>query len=233
MSNNDLKTTEFNNIQMDEQKTPNTPTSFTDEEYEKLEEIPQPVLAKKKGRPIGSKKARPVLMPDPVPVPIKVMCDAECQTDPIPEPEPIPCAECSQPKEKKASKKDNPNYYKEYYETNKEIIRKQKKDWREKNKDKVNTEKKKEYQKEYDAKNKEKIKKRRERLILCECGETLKHFSLRGHRNKSQTHKLKIELRKARGENIVLTADFNEEENDTSSISSSELSGSTDEQIEA
>jgi hypothetical protein len=233
MSNNDLKTTEFNNIQMDEQKTPNTPTSFTDEEYEKLEEIPQPVLAKKKGRPIGSKKARPVLIPDPVPVPIKVMCDAECQTDPIPEPEPISCAECSQPKEKKASKKDNPNYYKEYYEANKEIIRKQKKDWREKNKDKVNTEKKKEYQKEYDAKNKEKIKLRRERLILCECGETLKHFSLRGHRNKSQTHKLKLELKKARGENIVLTADFNEEEDDTSSTSSSELSGSTGEHVEA
>jgi len=209
MSNNDLKTTEFNNIQMDEKNTSIIP----------IEE-------KKRGRPVGSKKPRPVLMPDPV------MCDAECQTDPIPEPEPIPCAECSQPKEKKASKKDNPNYYKEYYEANKEIIRQQKKDWREKNKDKVNTEKKKEYQKQYDAKNKDKIKARRERLILCECGETLKHFSLRGHRNKSQNHKLKLELRIARGENIVLATDFNEEE-DTSSTSSSELSGSTGEHIEA
>jgi len=233
MSNNDLKTTEFNNIQMDEQKTPNTPTSAIEEE----EEILIPIMVKpKKGRPVGSKKARPVLPPivEVIP-PTKIMCDAECQTDPIPEPEPepIPCAECSQPKIKKASKKDNPNYYKEYYEANKEIIRQQKKDWRDKNKDKVNTEKKKEYQKAYDAKNKEKIKARRERLILCECGETLKHFSLRGHRNKSQTHKLKIELRIAKGEIIVPIADYNEEE-DTSSTTSSELSSSSnDEHIEA
>jgi hypothetical protein len=232
MSNNDLKTTEFNNIQMDEQKTPNTPTSPIEEE-----EIQIPIVKPKKGRPVGSKKARPVLLPDPPIVevipPTKIMCDAECQTDPIPEPEPIPCAECSQPKVKKASKKDNPNYYKEYYEANKEIIRQQKKEWRDKNKDKVNTEKKKEYQKAYDAKNKDKIKARRERLILCECGETLKHFSLRGHRNKSNNHKLKIELKIARGENIVLASDFNEEE-DTSSTASSELSSSSnDEHIEA
>lgn len=190
-----------------------------------------PIEEKKRGRPVGSKKPRPVFDPDLVPQ--KVMCDAECQTDPIPEPEPIPCAECSQPKEKKASKKDNPNYYKEYYEANKEVIRQQKKDWREKNKDKVNTEKKKQYQKEYDAKNKDKINARRKRLILCECGETIKHFSLRGHRNKSENHKLKLELKKARGENIVLASDFNEEEDDTSSTSSSELSGSTGEHIEA
>ena len=221
---------------MDEQKTPNTPTSPIEEE----EEIPTPIMVKpKKGRPVGSKKARPVLLPDPPIVevipPTKIMCDAECQTDPISEPEPIvvPCAECSQPKVKKASKKDNPNYYKEYYEANKEIIRQQKKEWRDKNKDKVNTEKKKEYQKAYDAKNKEKIKARRERLILCECGETLKHFSLRGHRNKSQTHKLKIELKIAKGENIVPVADYNEEE-DTSSTTSSDLSSSSnDEHIEA
>jgi DNA repair exonuclease SbcCD nuclease subunit len=220
MSNNDLKTTEFNNIQMEEEKSPNIP-------IEEEEEIPTPPM-KKKGRPLGSKKAKPVL-PKPVlqldtpvvevppPPPIKLMCDAETQTEVEEVEENVPCVECS----KKRSKKDNPNYWKEYYAENKAKLIQQKKDWRDKNKDKINTEKRKEYQKEYDAKHKEKIKARRERLIVCECGETLKHYSLLNHRKKSKTHTLKIELKIAKGENIVPVASMAEEDgaSDTSSLS--------------
>jgi len=234
MSNNDLKTTEFNNIQMDEKNTPIIP----------IEE-------KKRGRPVGSKKPRPVLIPEPIPVPkvskkkipikvvleedsedekevpppTKIMCDAETQTE-VEEEEVVPCMDCA----KKRSKKDNPNYWKEYYAEHKSKLLQQKKDWRDKNKDKVNSVKRKEYQKEYDSKHKEQIKKRRERLITCECGEELKHYSLLNHRKKSKTHKILLELKIARGENIVPVAKLNEEDeaSDTSSLSG----GSAEEQAE-
>lgn len=115
---------------------------------------------------------------------------------------------------------DDPDYWKKYYEANKEKLKEQKKKWREANKDKVNNEKKKEYQKKYDAKNKDKIKARRERLIFCECGEEMKAFSLRKHKT-SKIHKLKVELKIARGETIVETPI---EEDDNSSTTSSTLS---------
>jgi hypothetical protein len=218
MSNNDLKTTEINNIQMDEKNTPSIP-----------------IKEKKRGRPIGSKKPRPVLIPEPIkvvlkddsdseeekeipPPPTKIMCDAETQTEVEEEEEEVvPCMDCA----KKRSKKDNPNYWKEYYAENKSKLLQQKKDWRDKNKDKVNSVKRKEYQKEYDSKHKEQIKKRRERLITCECGEELKHYSLLNHRKKSKTHTLKIQLKIAKGENIVPVASLNEEDraSDTSSLS--------------
>lgn len=117
-------------------------------------------------------------------------------------------------------KSDDPDYWKKYYEANKEKLKEQKKKWREANKDKVNNEKKKEYQKKYDAKNKDKIKARRERLIVCECGEEMKAFSLRKHKT-SKIHKLKVELKIARGETIVETPI---EEDDNSSTTSSTLS---------
>jgi hypothetical protein len=224
MSNNDLKTTEFNNIQMDEKNTPIIPIEE--------EEIEVPIIVKKKGRPVGSKKPRPVLIPDPIPVPVveipppKIMCDAETQTE-VEEEEVVPCIDCA----KKRSKKDNPNYWKEYYAENKSKLLQQKKDWRDKNKDKVNSVKRKEYQKEYDSKHKEQIKKRRERLITCECGEELKHYSLLNHRKKSKTHTLKIQLKIARGENVEPVANLNEEDtsSDTSSLSGE---GSAEEQVE-
>lgn len=199
---------------------------------------------KKRGRPVGSKKSRPVLIPDtplpkvskkksikvvfeedseneeekPVVVspPPKIMCDAETQTE-VEEEEVVPCIDCS----KKRSKKDNPNYWKEYYAENKSKLLQQKKDWRDKNKDKVNSVKRKEYQKEYDSKHKEQIKARRERLITCECGEELKHYSLLNHRKKSKTHTLKIQLKIAKGEIIVPVAELTEEDtsSDTSSLS--------------
>ena len=192
MSNNDLKTTEFNNIQMDDKKTPIIPN-------EKEEEIQIVGYVKpKKGRPLGSKKPRPVLLADPPvvevppPPPTKIMCDAETQTEVEEvEEENVPCVECS----KKRSKKDNPNYWKEYYAENKAKLTQQKKQWRDKNKDKINTEKRKEYQKAYDSAHKDKIKARRERLIVCECGEELKHYSLLNHRKRSKTHTLKIQLK--------------------------------------
>jgi len=114
-------------------------------------------------------------------------------------------------------KSDDPDYWKKYYEANKEKLKEQKKKWREANKDKVNSEKKKEYQRKYDAKNKDKIKARRERLIVCECGEEMKAFSLRKHKT-SKIHKLKVELKIARGETIVETPI--EDEDDNSSTSS-------------
>jgi len=220
MSNNDLKTTEINNIQMDDKNTPIIPN----EEKE--------IIAKKKGRPVGSKKPRPVLIPDPIPVPVvevhspKIMCDAETQTEVgdfqslsanADEEEVVPCIDCA----KKRSKKDNPNYWKEYYAEHKSKLLQQKKDWRDKNKDKVNSVKRKEYQKEYDSKHKAQIKARRERLITCECGEELKHYSLLNHRKKSKTHTLKIQLKIAKGENIVPVAEMTEEDgaSDTSSLS--------------
>jgi hypothetical protein len=224
MSNNDLKTTEFNNIQMDEKNTPILPIEE--------EEIEVPII-KKKGRPVGSKKPRPVLIPDPIPVPVveipppKIMCDAETQTEvgdfqslsanADEEEEVVPCIDCA----KKRSKKDNPNYWKEYYAEHKSKLLQQKKDWRDKNKDKVNSVKRKEYQKEYDSKHKEQIKARRERLITCECGEELKHYSLLNHRKKSKTHTLKIQLKIAKGEIIVPVAEMTEEDtsSDTSSLS--------------
>lgn len=211
---------------MDEQKTPIIPN-------EEEEEIPTPIMVvkPKKGRPLGSKKAKPVLLPDfpivevPPPPPTKIMCDAETQTEVEEvEEENVPCVECS----KKRSKKDNPNYWKEYYAENKAKLTQQKKDWRDKNKHKINTEKRKEYQKAYDSAHKDKIKARRERLIVCECGETLKHYSLLNHRKKSKTHKLKIELKIAKGENIVPVASMEEE--DTSSTASSDLSSSSNEE---
>ena len=224
-----------------------------------------PIKEKKRGRPVGSKKPKPVFIPIPVPVleddseseeeetkpvvevpivevralpsapsplasertPPKIMCDAETQTE-VEEEEvgdfqslsanaDVPCIDCS----KKRSKKDNPNYWKEYYAEHKSKLLQQKKDWRDKNKDKVNSVKRKEYQKEYDSKHKEQIKARRERLITCECGEELKHYSLLNHRKKSKTHTLKIELKKAKGEIIVPVAEMTEEDgaSDTSSLS--------------
>lgn len=125
------------------------------------------------------------------------------------------CLACASKK-----KSDDPDYWKKYYEANKEKLKEQKKKWREANKDKVNNEKKKEYQKKYDAKNKDKIKARRERLIVCECGEEMKAFSLRKHKT-SKIHKLKVELKIARGETIVETPI---EEDDNSSTTSSTLS---------
>lgn len=211
---------------MEEKKSPIIPN-------EKEEEIPIVGYAKpkpKKGRPLGSKKAKPVLQLDPPvveilpPPPTKIMCDAETQTEVEEVEENVPCVECS----KKRSKKDNPNYWKEYYAENKEKLIQQKKQWRDKNKDKINTEKRKEYQKEYDAKHKDKIKARRERLIVCECGEELKHYSLLNHRKKSKTHTLKIELKIAKGEIIIPVASMEEE--DTSSTASSDLSSSSNEE---
>jgi transposase len=114
-------------------------------------------------------------------------------------------------------KSDDPDYWKNYYEANKERLKEQKKKWREANKDKVNNEKKKEYQKKYDAKNKDKIKARRERLVVCECGEEMKAFSLRKHKT-SKIHKLRVELKIAKG--IVIVETPVEEEDDNSSTSS-------------
>jgi len=114
-------------------------------------------------------------------------------------------------------KSDDPDYWKKYYEANKEKLKEQKKKWREANKDKVNNEKKKEYQKKYDAKNKDKIKERRERIVLCECGEEMKAFSLRKHKT-SKIHKLKVELKLAKG--IVIVETPVEEEDDSVSTSS-------------
>lgn len=189
-----------------------------------------PIKEKKRGRPVGSKKPRPVLIPEPIKVvfeedsedekevspPPKIMCDAETQTE-VEEEEVVPCMDCA----KKRSKKDNPNYWKEYYAEHKSKLLQQKKDWRDKNKDKVNSVKRKEYQKEYDSKHKEQIKARRERLITCECGEELKHYSLLNHRKKSKNHSLKIQLKIARGEIIVPVAEMKEEDtsSDTSSLS--------------
>lgn len=220
-----------------------------------------PIKEKKRGRPVGSKKPKPVFIPIPVPVleedsedeeeakpvvevpivevralpsapsplasecsPPKIMCDAETQTE-VEEEEVVPCIDCS----KKRSKKDNPNYWKEYYAEHKSKLLQQKKDWRDKNKDKVNSVKRKEYQKEYDSKHKEQIKARRERLITCECGEELKHYSLLNHRKKSKTHTLKIELKKAKGEIIVPVAEMTEED-EASDISSLSGGGSAEEQ---
>jgi hypothetical protein len=117
-------------------------------------------------------------------------------------------------------KSDDPDYWKKYYEANKEKLKEQKKKWRDANKDKVNSEKKKEYQKKYDAKNKEKIKARRERLIVCECGEQMKAFSLRKHKT-SKIHKIKVELKIARGETIVETPIEEDEDNSSTSTLSS------------
>jgi glucosamine 6-phosphate synthetase-like amidotransferase/phosphosugar isomerase protein len=129
----------------------------------------------------------------------------------------IECITCSTSKRRG----EDPDYWKKYYQANKEKLKEQKKKWREANKDKVNSEKKKEYQKNYDLKNKEKIKERRERLIVCECGEEMKSFSLRKHKT-SKIHKLKVELKIARGQTIVETPI--DDEDDTSSISSNSSS---------
>jgi len=129
----------------------------------------------------------------------------------------IECINCCSSKRRG----EDPDYWKKYYQANKEKLKEQKKKWREANKDKVNSEKKKEYQKNYDLKNKEKIKERRERLIVCECGEEMKSFSLRKHKT-SKIHKLKVELKIARGQTIVETPI--EDEDDSSSISSNSSS---------
>ena len=126
----------------------------------------------------------------------------------------VECPTCSCSSKRKS---DDPDYWKNYYEANKEKLKEQKKKWREANKDKVNNEKKKEYQKKYDAKNKDKIKARRERLVVCECGEEMKAFSLRKHKT-SKIHKLKVELKIAKG--IVIVETPVEEEDDNSSTSS-------------
>jgi hypothetical protein len=158
-------------------------------------------------------------------VSMETQTEPEPELEPEPEPE-LPCFECLE--KTKRTKKDNPNYWKEYYAENKAKIDKQKKEWREKNKEKVNTTKRREYQKDYDEKNKEKIKARRERIILCECGEEVKHFSLKNHRVRSKMHKLKVDLKIAKGEIIVPVQDFNED--DTSSTASSDLSSSSNEE---
>ena len=143
--------------------------------------------------------------PDTPPVSPKTK-EMETQTDDF------ECLVCSSKR-----KSDDPDYWKKYYEANKEKLKEQKKKWRDANKDKVNSEKKKEYQKKYDAKNKEKIKARRERLIVCECGEEMKAFSLRKHKT-SKIHKLKVELKIAKG--IVIVETPIEDEDDNSSTSS-------------
>ena len=112
------------------------------------------------------------------------------------------CICCEQPIPTKQRKKDNPNYHKEYYAQNKERINKLKEEWRKNNPDKVNTEKKREYQKKYDAEHKEQILARRKKIIVCECGEEVKEYSIVKHR-KSQIHQIKIELKIAKGESVV------------------------------
>jgi hypothetical protein len=261
MSNNDLKTIQEENIQMDatilpvekivkkrgrKPKPVSVPVpivfeeiSDTDDEEEKsclivpmteehkekcecdlCQSIPIPNIVLISDEP----KTKDVMPPQEAQQ--KQFVSMETQTDPEPEPElELPCFECLV--KTKRTKKDNPNYWKEYYAENKSKIDKQKKEWREKNKDKVNTTKRREYQKIYDAKNKEKIKERRERIILCECGEEIKHFSLKNHRVKSKTHKLKVELKIAKGEIIVPVQEFNED--DTSSTASSDLSDTSEE----
>ena len=133
----------------------------------------------------------PVEVPDTPPSPTTQ--DASTQTD-----EEI-CICCEQ---KFKRKKDDPEYWKNYYRNNKDKLKQQKKDWREKNPDKVNSEAKREYQKKYDAEHKEQINERRKKEITCECGEIVKQFSIVKHR-KSKTHKLLIELKVAKGESVV------------------------------
>ena len=133
----------------------------------------------------------PVEVPDTPPSPTTQ--DASTQTD-----EEI-CICCEQ---KFKRKKDDPEYWKNYYRNNKDKLKQQKKDWREKNPDRVNSEAKREYQKKYDAEHKEQINQRRKREITCECGEIVKQFSFVKHR-KSKTHKLLIELKVAKGESVV------------------------------
>lgn len=140
-----------------------------------------------------------VILPDTPPTPHSLTPptqDVETQTD-----EDI-CICCEQPIPTKQRKKDNPNYNKEYYAQNKERICKIKEAWRKNNPDKVNTEKKREYQKKYDTEHKDQIKARREKLIVCECGEEIKAYSIVKHR-KSKTHLLKIELKIAKGDSVV------------------------------
>lgn len=194
-----------------------------------VQEIPELVLTAlpsvAERRPPVSPKTKDAMPPQEAQQ--KQFVSMETQTDLEPEPEPeLPCFECLT--KTKRTKKDNPNYWKEYYAENKAKIDKQKKEWREKNKEKVNTSKRREYQKDYDEKNKEKIKARRERIILCECGEEVKHFSLKNHRVRSKMHKLKVDLKIAKGEIIVPVQDFNED--DTSSTASSDLSSSSNEE---
>jgi lipopolysaccharide export LptBFGC system permease protein LptF len=93
----------------------------------------------------------------------------------------------------KIRKKDDKDYWKKYYAEHKEKLLQQKKEWRENNKDRINNEKKKEYQKKYDEEHKEQIKQRREKLVLCECGDEVKQFSIQKHK-LSKLHKLKCEL---------------------------------------
>ena len=146
-----------------------------------------------------------IFVPDTPPVSPKTK-EISTQTDEV------ECLTCASKR-----KSDDPDYWKNYYEANKEKLKEQKKKWREANKDKVNNEKKKEYQRKYDAKNKDKIKERRERLVVCECGEEMKAFSLRKHKT-SKIHKLRVELKIAKG--IVIVETSVEEEDDNSSTSS-------------
>jgi len=245
MSNNDLKIIQEENIQMDATILP--VEKIVKKRGRKPKPVPIPIVFEEINDTDDEEEKSCLIVPmteehkekcecdlcQSIPIPNIVLIsdepktkEMETQTDPEPEPEPeLPCFECLE--KTKRTKKDNPNYWKEYYAENKLKIDKQKKEWREKNKDKVNTTKRREYQKVYDAKNKEKIKERRERIILCECGEEIKHFSLKNHRVRSKTHKLKVELKIAKGEIIVPVQEFNED--DTSSTASSDLSDTSEE----
>jgi hypothetical protein len=245
MSNNDLKIIQEENIQMDATILPVEKIVKKRGRKPKPVPIPFPIVFEEINDTDDEEEKSCLIVPmteehkekcecdlcQSIPIPNIVLIsdepktkEMETQTDLEPEPE-LPCFECLE--KTKRTKKDNPNYWKEYYAENKSKIDKQKKEWREKNKDKVNTTKRREYQKVYDAKNKEKIKERRERIILCECGEEIKHFSLKNHRVKSKTHKLKVELKIAKGEIIVPVQEFNED--DTSSTASSDLSDISEE----
>ena len=118
--------------------------------------------------------------------------DASCQTDDLE----IVCSNCCAPKLSRAE------YHRQYNEKNKEKISEYKKKYRQENKDKINTDAKREYQRKYDAEHKEAIMARRNIMIDCECGEKVKTSSLAKHK-MTNTHKLKVELRIAKGETVL------------------------------
>jgi hypothetical protein len=242
--NKDLKTTQ-ENIPMSDEKTPVVKKRGRKPKLDKEEEITQSILQDYKEQ-MERTPLPPYLEKEIAEHKANCECDLcqvakvafDCRQEDIKELEKeIPELEEEEPKTREISTQtddiecitcstskrrgEDPDYWKKYYQANKEKLKEQKKKWREANKDKVNSEKKKEYQKNYDLKNKEKIKERRERLIVCECGEEMKSFSLRKHKT-SKIHKLKVELKIARGQSIVETPI--DDEDDSSSISSNSSS---------
>jgi len=144
-------------------------------------------------------------------LPHPTFADASCQTDEVAEDEnEVICVKCAGGKVNR--KKDNPDYWKQYYAKNKDKLLEQKKEWRKANPttDEQRV-KKREYQEKYDKENKDKIKERREKLILCECGANVKAFSLKKHKD-TETHKLKVQLRIARGEQFIIAVIPTDEE---------------------